>query len=101
MTIQCSLSYSKKIINSFKQKKSFFSSEVIKEFSKITGINNKDLIYKNIHGWKYSYNYNKTTLKSYWNKKFKIGLCGDWFNGPKAESAWISAKDLFNKIKKK
>lgn len=100
-TIQCSLSYSKKIINSFKQKKSFFSSEVIKEFSKITGINNKDLIYKNIHGWKYSYNYNKTTLKSYWNKKFKIGLCGDWFNGPKAESAWISAKDLFNKIKKK
>ena len=31
----------------------------------------------------------------------KIGVCGDWLIGPKAEDAWSSARDLFNKIKKK
>ena len=28
------------------------------------------------------------------DKKLRIGICGDWFIGPKADSAWISAKSL-------
>jgi len=28
----------------------------------------------------------------------KIGACGDWFVGPRLESGWISAKDLYKKI---
>lgn len=98
-TIQASAEYSKKIINNYKNKKDFFTSNIIREFLKITGFEYKHLIFKSIHGWKYSYNHKQTSLKSYWSKKYNLGICGDWFVGPKAESAWISAQDLFKKIK--
>jgi len=29
----------------------------------------------------------------------RLGLCADWFIGPKVENAWLSAKDLAKKIK--
>ena len=38
--------------------------------------------------------------KSYWNKKINLGVCADWFVGPRLEAGWISANDLFNKISK-
>jgi renalase len=98
-TIQASSEYSKRIINNYKDKKEYFSSCIIKEFLKITGFEYKHLIFKSIHGWKYSYNQKPTSIKSYWSKKYNLGVCGDWFVGPKAESAWISAHDLFKKIK--
>ena len=41
---------------------------------------------------------NPLNVKSYWNKSLKIGICGDWFNGPRYENGWISAKDLYKKI---
>ena len=37
-------------------------------------------------------------IKSYWDPKKKIGVCADWFVGPRLESGWISARDLFKKI---
>ena len=30
--------------------------------------------------------------------KKKLGVCADWFVGPRLESGWISANDLFEKI---
>ena len=57
------------------------------------------MIFKKIHGWKYSYNYEKTPYLSIWDKKINLGVCGDWFNGPKVENAWLSANDLARKIK--
>jgi len=38
-------------------------------------------------------------LNSSWNKKYQLGICGDWFGGPKVENAWLSANDLAKKIK--
>ena len=37
-------------------------------------------------------------IKSYWDSSKKIGVCADWFIGPRLESGWISAHDLFKKI---
>ena len=99
-TIQANNTYSKKIINIYKEKKNFYSTKIIKEFIKHTGYNYKDLIYKNIHGWKYAYGASKNNIKSFWSNKYKLGICGDWLSGPKAEDAWESANDLFKKIKK-
>ena len=65
-----------------------------------TGFNKKDAVFKNIHGWKYSFNTHSTSKKSYWNYKYRLGICADWFVGPYAESAWISSNSLFEKIKK-
>ena len=39
-------------------------------------------------------------IKSYWNNKLNLGVCADWFVGPRVEAGWISANDLFKKINK-
>ena len=97
-TIQASLKWSKKTINKYKTDKSIIN-QLISRFIKLTGFKKNKIIFKKIHGWKYSYNYEKTPYLSIWDKKINLGVCGDWFNGPKVENAWLSANDLARKIK--
>ncbi|MDC2986831.1 NAD(P)-binding protein [Candidatus Pelagibacter bacterium] len=97
-TIQASLNWSKKTINKYKTDKSIMN-QLISRFIKLTGFKKNKMIFKKIHGWKYSYNYEKTPYLSIWDKKINLGVCGDWFNGPKVENAWLSANDLARKIK--
>ena len=97
-TLQATLKWSKKTINKYKNDKSIMS-QLIARFIKLTGFKKNKIIFKRIHGWKYSYNYEKTPYLSIWNKKINLGVCGDWFNGPKVENAWLSANDLSKKIK--
>ena len=98
-TLQSSIKYSKKNINIYKKDKRV-QNYLISTFLKLTGFKKNKIIYKKIHGWKYSYNFNRSPLKSYWNKKYKLGVCGDWFIGSKAENAWESAVNLYNRQKK-
>ena len=100
-TIQCTEVFSKKIIKLFKKDKNKYQSIIIKKFESLLGYQAKKIIFKNIHGWKYSYNKEKTPFESFWNNKDKLGICGDWLIGPKAENSWQSANNLFHKIKKK
>ena len=97
-TLQASLKWSKKTINKYKTDKSIMN-KLISKFTQLTGLEKNKIIHKKIHGWKYSYNYQKTSLLSNWNKKYQLGICGDWFGGPKVENAWLSANDLAKKIK--
>tara|TARA_E500000178_G_scaffold61258_1_gene57928 strand:- start:1159 stop:2121 length:963 start_codon:yes stop_codon:yes gene_type:complete len=97
-TLQATLKWSKKTINKYKIDKSIMN-HLIARFIKLTGFKRNKIIYKRIHGWKYSYNYEKTPYLSIWNKKINLGICGDWLNGPKVENAWLSANDLAKKIK--
>ena len=73
--------------------------KLINRFVQLSGFEKKKIIFKKAHGWKYSYNYEKTPYLSIWNKKYNLGVCGDWLNGPKVENAWLSANDLAKKIK--
>tara|TARA_B110000211_G_C14042259_1_gene537290 strand:- start:217 stop:1179 length:963 start_codon:yes stop_codon:yes gene_type:complete len=97
-TLQASLKWSKKKINIYKNDKSIIN-QLISRFVKLTGFEKNKIVHKKIHGWKYSYSYQKTSLLSSWNKKYQLGICGDWFGGPKVENAWLSANDLARKIK--
>ena len=97
-TLQATLMWSKKTINKYKIDKSIMN-QLITRFIKLTGFEKNKIIFKRIHGWKYSYNYEKTPYLSFWNNKYNLGICGDWFNGPKVENAWLSANDLAKKIK--
>ena len=99
-TIQCTETFSKKIINLFKKDKGKYQSIILKKFQNLLGYQTKKIVFKNIHGWKYSYNKYKTSHECEWSHKKKLGVCADWFNGPKAEDAWISASKLYKKIKK-
>jgi len=97
-TLQATLNWSKRTINKYKTDRSIMN-QLITRFMKLTGFEKNKIIFKKIHGWKYSYNYEKTSYLSIWNKKINLGVCGDWLNGPKVENAWLSANDLARKIK--
>jgi predicted NAD/FAD-dependent oxidoreductase len=99
-TIQSNIKWAKKYINNYKDNKSMVSRLLLARFNLLTGFKNKNLVFKNIHGWKYSYNLKSTNMFSYWSNKHNLGICGDWFIGPKVEHAWLSANDLFKTIKK-
>ena len=98
LTLQSTKNWAKKKINSKNKKKVL--QQIITKFIGLTGFEKKKIIFKKIHVWKYSYNFNNTPLKNYWSKKYNMGVCADWFNGPKIEDAWESAYDLYEKIKK-
>ena len=34
------------------------------------------------------------------NSSLNLGVCADWFVGPRLEAGWISANDLYKKIVK-
>jgi renalase len=97
-TLQASLKWSKKTINKYKNDKTILN-QLIARFVQLTGFEKSKIVHKKIHGWKYSYNYHKTPLLSSWNKKYQLGVCGDWFGGPKVENAWLSSNDLAKKIR--
>ena len=97
-TLQATLKWSKKTINKYKIDKSIMS-QLINRFIKLSGFEKNKIIFKRIHGWKYSYSNKKTPYLSLWNKKINLGVCGDWLDGPKVENAWLSANDLAKKIK--
>ena len=99
-TLQYTEKYSKKIIELFKNNKNYYLKEIIKEFENLIGFKVKDLIFKNIHGWRYAYNLQSKNLNQYWIGKYNLGICADWMTGPKAENAWLNANTLFKQIKK-
>ena len=86
-TLQSTFNWANKKINHNKDNKK--ENSKIKK-TKINFISN--------HGWKYSSNSKPFKIKSFWDPKKKIGVCADWFVGPRLESGWISAQDLFKKI---
>ncbi len=97
-TLQSSIGWARKNINHYK-KSNKAENILVSKFLNFTGYKKNKIIFKKTHGWKYSYNLNGSPLKSYWNKKLRLGLCADWFIGPKVENAWLSANDLAKKIK--
>ena len=98
-TLQSSIGWALKNINLYKDNKKI-SKILQSRFLKLTGFDKKKIVSAKIHGWKYSYNFNSTNIDSYWDKKKAIGICADWFLGPKIENAWQSANSLSKKIKK-
>ena len=99
-TFQCSEIFSQKFINSFKENKKKYQSIVLKQFEKLSGYQVKKVVFQNIHGWKYAYCMKNSKIESLWLKKINLGICADWFNGPKAEDSWLSANSLYKQIKK-
>ena len=99
-TIQCTNNFSKKIINLPKNKKKKYETIIFKRFENLLGYQSKNIVFKNVHGWRYAYNKSNTILDAHWSSKDNLGICGDWFNGPYAECAWLSSNSLYKKIKK-
>ena len=97
-TLQSTFNWANKKINQNKVLKKTNAKILIDKFFKLTGIKQTKVLFSLNHGWKYSSNSKPLKLKSYWNSRLNLGVCADWFNGPRLESGWISANDLYKKI---
>ena len=97
-TLQSTFKWANKNIDKNKKNKKKNSKILIDKFFKLTKIKKTKVIYSINHGWKYSSNSKPLKIRSYWDPKKKLGVCADWFIGPRLESGWISAHDLFKKI---
>jgi len=99
-TLQSTYSWANKIINKNKINKLINSKILIDKFFKLTNLKRNKIFHIQNHGWKYSSNSKPLDIKSYWNNSIRLGVCADWFVGPRLESGWLSAKNLSLKIKK-
>ena len=99
-TLQSTFKWANKKINQNKNNKKKNSKIMIDKFFQLTNIKKTKINFSLNHGWKYSSNSKPFKIKSFWDPKKKIGVCADWFVGPRLESGWISAQDLFKKISK-
>ena len=97
-TLQSTFKWANKNIDKNKNNLKKNSKILIDKFFKLTKIKKTKVIYSINHGWKYSSNSKPLKIRSYWDPQKKIGVCADWFIGPRLESGWISAHDLFKKI---
>ena len=97
-TLQSTFKWANKNIDKNKKNLKKNSKILINKFFKLTKIKKTKVIYSINHGWKYSSNSKPLKIRSYWDPKKKLGVCADWFIGPRLESGWISAHDLFKKI---
>ena len=99
-TLKSTNLWANKKINKNRENKKKNSKILIDRFFKLTGIKRSKILISLNHGWKYSSNSRSLKVKSYWNNKLNLGVCADWFVGPRVEAGWISANDLFKKINK-
>ena len=97
-TLQSTHSWANKKINKNRENKNLNSKILINQFFKLTGIKKTKILFSLNHGWKYSSNSKPLNIKSYWNSSINLGVCADWFVGPRLEAGWISANDLYKKI---
>ena len=97
-TLQSTFKWANKNINKNKKNLKKNSKILIDKFFKLTKIEKTKVFYSINHGWKYSSNSKPLKIRSYWDPQKKLGVCADWFIGPRLESGWISAHDLFKKI---
>ncbi len=50
------------------------------------------------HRWRYADTEPALTIGSAWDAQSSIGLCGDWMCGGKVEGAWLSGRELAQRI---
>jgi renalase len=99
-TLQSTYKWANKKINKNKVNKLDNAKILINKFFELTNLKKNKIFHFQNHGWKYSSSSKPLNIKSYWNKNIRLGVCADWFVGPRLESGWLSAKDLSLKIKK-
>jgi renalase len=97
-TLQSSLDFANKYCHIYRDKKDEVMGLMIREFLSLLKIQNAEIAHKDIHGWLYAFKNKDFSEKFYWNNNIKLGICGDWMCGSKAEDAWFSASLLANQI---
>ena len=51
-----------------------------------------------VHRWRFADIESPLSLGCIWNSELSLGLCGDWLNHGKVEGAWLSGKQLGQRV---
>lgn len=54
-------------------------------------------IMQSAHRWRYALSAG-TGIGSLWNERLRVGACGDWLLGPRVECAWLSGRQLAERM---
>lgn len=54
-------------------------------------------IAQSVHRWRYALSAG-TGVGCLWNSRLRIGACGDWLIGPRVECAWLSGRQLAERM---
>ena len=73
---------------------------LFRDFEKLTSSNLPQPVYANGHRWLYGFTEKALKKNHIYDKKFKIGICGDWCRGDTVLDASISGISLANEILK-
>jgi hypothetical protein len=76
--------------------------KLLKAFHEVTG-SKVQPVYATVHRWRYAQSVKPLPVDCLWDKKLKLGLCGDWFaagleGGGRVENAVLSAHALVAKM---
>jgi renalase len=73
-------------------------ASLLMEFKRITSFSDYKLLFSSAHRWRFAENDINYGEESVWDPENHIGFCGDWFSESKIEGAYLSGKNLSQKI---
>ena len=74
-------------------------NEMISEFEYASNCKLEDILYSDIHLWRYANIDKQKGLKFYYDSKNSLAICSDWLIQGRVESAFLSAKSLIEELK--
>tara|TARA_Y100000389_G_scaffold35512_1_gene30216 strand:- start:10052 stop:11032 length:981 start_codon:yes stop_codon:yes gene_type:complete len=78
---------------------SIIQQKLLDELQKITNFDAGNLEYVNTHRWRYANANFRRGEKSLLDQDLNLGICGDYFLAGRVENGFLSALDLYDKIK--
>ncbi len=72
---------------------------MISEFEYASNCKLEDILYSDIHLWRYANIGKQTGLQYYHDPKNLLAICSDWMIQGRVESAFLSAKALAKELK--
>lgn len=71
------------------------AQQLMAAFKTLGGLTGKDYT---VHRWRFADIASPLTLGCVWNTELSLGMCGDWLNHGKVEGAWLSGKQLAQRV---
>jgi renalase len=75
----------------------WIAQQLFDELARTLGCSPAEPVYRATHRWRYASNAGNG-LGAIWRPSSRLGVCGDWLLGPRAESAWLSGRRLASLI---
>lgn len=88
--IQASADWSKA---NLEQDRETIAPQLLAAFAAETGVSLPQPTFLKAHRWRFGLSYGQSG-RTLWNRRLRLGTCGDWITAPMIEGAWRSGMDM-------